>query len=163
MRPSVSNWMSSTAVHFKRGKAAGSPHSRKKKRPFSCRFHPRRMRQPYGPQKRSSRITWSQQTAAGTPYHMNTSAGRLISGQQRNVWRFFSITRGSRPMRGLLIPRILSMYRSTCRKPTGVTLIIMKKAFSSGRKISVRQQGPSSVPSFTHTGPHSRDIKAARP
>ena len=92
MRPSVSNWTSSTAVHFKRGKAAGFPHSRKKKRHFSCRFHPRRMRQPYGLRKRSSRITWSQQAAAGTPYHMNISAGRLISGQQRNAWRFFTTT-----------------------------------------------------------------------
>ena len=70
MRPSISNWMSSTAVHFRKGKVAGSPHSRKKKRLFSCRFHPRRMRQPYGPQKRSRRITCSQQAVAGTPYHM---------------------------------------------------------------------------------------------
>ena len=51
------------------------------------------------------------------------------------------------------------MYRSICRKPIGVTLIIMKKASGSGRKISVRQQGPLSVPSSTRTGLPSRDIK----
>ena len=149
--------MNSTVALFKREKAADSPHSRKKKRHSSCHFHPHRMRQQYGPLKRSGRIIWSQLAAASTPYHMNTSAGRLISGQRINAWRFFTITRGSRPMQGVF-SAVDPVY-----VPDGVTLLIMKKASCSGRKISVRQPGPLFILSSTRTGLLSRDIKAARP
>ena len=41
-------------------------------------------------------------------------------------------------MWGFLVPRIRSMYWNTCRKPIGVTLIIMKKASESGREMTIQ-------------------------